>query len=153
MNSKSLVGLIVSLSLLSCEPEQSNLQTELPRSKIGETVRWYDSAQVALGAEIFTANCAVCHGLKAEGLYPDWKQKLPSGAFPPPPLNGTAHAWHHPLSVLVGVIEQGGTALGGVMPGFATQLNDKEKLAAIAYFQNFWSEENYENWMQMGGTD
>lgn len=133
------------MALQSCQPEPSRLESA--------TQRWYTSAQLVAGEEIFASNCAVCHGSKAEGLYPDWKLKLPNGTFPPPPLNGTAHAWHHPLSVLLSVIDQGGEALGGTMPSFGNELDDQEKLAAIAYFQNFWNEENYENWLQMGGTN
>jgi hypothetical protein len=39
------------------------------------------------------------------------------------------------------------------MPGFADSLNEAEKLAVIAFFQNFWSTQTYDNWLQMGGTN
>jgi mono/diheme cytochrome c family protein len=97
-------------------------------------------------------NCAECHGANAEGIYANWKQKLPDGSFPPPPLDGSAHAWHHSRSVLLEVIENGGLALGGKMPAFGAVLNGEEKLAAIAYFQNFWDDETYRQWEVMGGT-
>lgn len=116
-------------------------------------LRWYEESQAVLGAQVFSENCAVCHGVEAEGLYEDWKQRLDDGSFPPPPLNGSAHAWHHPLSVLLQVIDYGGEGLGGNMPAFIDQLEQSEKLAAIAYFQSFWSDEIYANWQQMGGTN
>jgi hypothetical protein len=118
-----------------------------------DSSRWYSSNQLELGAQIFADNCSDCHGQRAQGRFDDWKQKLPDGSFPPPPLNGTAHAWHHPLSVLLGVINQGGVAYGGKMPGFETSLNEQDKLAVIAYFQDFWSTQTYDNWLQMGGTN
>ena len=70
----------------------------------------------------------------------------------PPPLDGSAHAWHHSRSVLLEVIENGGLALGGKMPAFGAVLKGEEKLAAIAYFQNFWDDETYSQWEVMGGT-
>ena len=114
--------------------------------------RWYSSEQVASGSQIFETNCSECHGANAEGRYANWKQKLPDGSLPPPPLDGSAHAWHHPRSVLLEVIENGGLALGGKMPAFGAVLNGEEKLAAIAYFQNFWDDETYRQWEVMGGT-
>lgn len=116
-------------------------------------LRWYAVEQARLGARVFSENCAICHGAEAQGLYEDWRQRLDDGSFPPPPLNGSAHAWHHPLPVLLQVINYGGEALGGKMPGFSEQLNEDEKLAAIAYFQSYWSDEIYANWQQMGGIN
>jgi hypothetical protein len=118
-----------------------------------DSTRWYSSNQLELGAQVFASNCSDCHGQRAQGRFDDWKQKLPDGSFPPPPLNGNAHAWHHPLSILLGVINQGGVAYGGKMPGFEASLNEQEKLAVIAYFQDFWSTQTYDNWLQMGGIN
>lgn len=115
--------------------------------------RWYTAAQVASGANMFQQHCAVCHGDQAQGLVSDWRSKQADGSFPPPPLNGTAHAWHHPLSVLLQVINQGGAEFGGKMPAFANTLDEEQKLAAIAFFQSYWTDEIYIQWMQMGGTD
>jgi len=115
--------------------------------------RWYCVAQVAQGKGVFTANWAECDGAQAQGLAADWRQKLEDGSFPPPPLNGTAHAWHHPRSVLLQVINEGGVALGGKMPGFATVLDEDEKLAAIAYFQSLWGDEIYSKWLVMDGSN
>ncbi len=115
--------------------------------------RWYSDEQVVLGGAVFAENCAVCHGAEAQGTAGDWREKLDDGSFPPPPLNGSAHAWHHPQEILLRVIDYGGQAMGGKMPAFIDVLEDSEKLAAIAYFQNFWSDEIYQQWMQMGGRN
>lgn len=151
--SRTALTVILAVILGSCEERPAGPSEEFSRTNETITGRWYQLAQVELGAEVFARNCASCHGSEAEGLVANWKQKLANGTFPPPPLNGTAHAWHHPLSILLSVINQGGEALGGAMPGFDGALTEQEKLAAIAYFQDFWSSDTYGKWLQMGGTN
>ena len=129
------------LSLLACGQENSE-----PRV----AGRWYTQSQVDLGKTVYTAHCLVCHGTNAKST-PDWRIKLSNGTYPPPPLNGTAHTWHHSLSALMRTIENGGVEFGGVMPGFKDDLSGKEILAVIAYVQQFWPEEIYEAWRQRGG--
>ena len=114
--------------------------------------RWYTQAQVETGRQVFKLNCAVCHGEMAQGTA-EWRSRDASGNLPPPPLNGTAHVWHHPMSVLLRTIERGGIPLGGTMPGFGNQLSDAEKRMAIAYFQSFWSEAIYRDWLGRGGLN
>lgn len=114
--------------------------------------RWYAQSQVDLGHTVFQKNCAECHGNKAQSIL-NWKQTLPDGSYPPPPLNGTAHAWHHPLSALSRVVNAGGIRLGGKMPAFKDKLTEEEKQAVIAYFQNFWNDEVYSAWLQRGGLN
>ena len=110
-----------------------------------EDSRWYSAEQVIHGNKVFQQNCAMCHGVNAEAT-PDWKQTDANGNFPPPPLNGTAHAWHHGLDVLREQIREGGAPVGGVMPPFKQVLNAEEIDQAIAYFQSKWSDELYEKW-------
>jgi mono/diheme cytochrome c family protein len=111
----------------------------------GEDGRWYSEAQVEQGARVFAEHCAQCHGLNAEAT-PHWRTANPDGTYPPPPLDGTAHAWHHSLDVLRRQIRIGGIPLGGVMPPFAETLGAAEIDAAIAYFQSKWSDEIYAIW-------
>jgi mono/diheme cytochrome c family protein len=113
--------------------------------------RWYTQYQVDNGSQVYEKNCLSCHGIKAQGLTLNWKQPLEDGSYPPPPLNGRAHAWHHPLKLLKRTINKGGIPLGGKMPAFENVLNDKEKIAVIAYFQNFWNDEIYNAWLKRGG--
>ena len=107
--------------------------------------RWYDDKLVANGSQLFQQNCAVCHGANTEGTK-EWKKTDSSGHYPPPPLNGSAHAWHHSIPQLVRSIKEGGIQLGGVMPGFGGQLDDQQILALIAYFQSKWPDEIYRTW-------
>jgi len=112
--------------------------------------RWYTQKQVIVGKELFINNCSVCHGKKAEKTIL-WKKTLSDGSYPPPPLNGSAHAWHHPKSQLLRIISKGGKLYDGKMPGFDFVLNESDKEAVIAYFQNFWDEEKYGLWLKNGG--
>ncbi len=107
--------------------------------------RWYDQALVEKGKSLFLQNCASCHGLDASGTA-DWKKTDANGNFPPPPLNGTGHAWHHSISVFKTTIRQGGIRLGGTMPPFEAILNDSDMDAIISFFQSKWSDEIYEGW-------
>lgn len=107
-----------------------------------------DAAKVARGAEIYKANCATCHGANAGGA-PNWHRPGPDGKYPAPPLNGTAHDWHHPMSALKQTIREGTAKLGGSMPAWKDKLGDADIDAVIAWFQSRWPEDVYKNWAQM----
>ena len=107
--------------------------------------RWFTQAVVDYGAPRYQENCAVCHGVNAEGTK-EWKKLDENGNYPPPPLDGTAHAWHHSIPQLARSIKEGGIKLGGVMPAFGDKLSDQEVLAVIAYFQSKWPDEVYKVW-------
>lgn len=139
---KGSVLLMCTLLLVACSEEKSFA----PKS--GENKRWYSSGQVALGEQVYSANCIGCHLEKAAGAE-HWKKSLEDGSYPPPPLNGRAHAWHHSIEVLKTVIQDGGKNFGGKMPPFKDVLSEEEQLAVIAYFQGFWSEEVYSRWLEM----
>ena len=147
---RSMLAVIVAKLLLGCSPSHESVEGRDGTLVAG---RWYSVEQVQTGSKVFQDHCAQCHGAQAQGVTADWRARLEDGSFPPPPLNGSAHAWHHPLSVLLQVINQGGVPLGGQMPAFANRILDTEKLAAIAYFQSFWNDDIYGNWEQMGGTE
>ncbi len=109
-----------------------------------KTGRWYTAAQVEQGAPLFATYCAACHGKEAQGDF-RWRQRGADGRYPAPPLNGSAHAWHHPLPMIKRQIRDGSPP-GGSMPGFGAQLSDAQIEAMIAWFQNFWSREIYQSW-------
>ncbi len=113
--------------------------------------RWYNPDQVQQGHVLFLQNCASCHGNQAQGLSDDWKKVGPDGKYPAPPLNGTAHTWHHPLTLLRKTVRDGGTKLGGSMPGFNGTLNVTETDAIIAWFQSHWPDQTYSNWLTRNG--
>ena len=114
-------------------------------SSAAEAERWYSDEQLAQGEKLFRQNCASCHGQQAEAT-PDWKKTDASGNYPSPPLNGTAHAWHHDLDLLRRTVREGGAKLGGQMPAFEGVLDATQIDAVIAFFQSQWPDDLYQRW-------
>ena len=108
----------------------------------------YTSAQVEQGKGLFAKNCASCHGDKGQGLAADWRKPGQDGNYPPPPLNGSAHTWHHSSEVLQRTLAEGGVKLGGSMPPFKEILNQEERSSVIAFVQSLWSDEIFQKWQQ-----
>ncbi|MCP5429033.1 MAG: cytochrome c [Chromatiaceae bacterium] len=139
------------LALAACEQSQEDAKARWTDSAApaGAPVqpRWYAQEQVAAGASLYRENCASCHKENAEGT-PDWKTPDVNGKLPPPPLNGTAHAWHHPLEVLRTVVRRGGAPVGGSMPAFADKLDQAQIDAILAWVQSHWSDEIYAIWKE-----
>tara|TARA_R110000772_G_scaffold30735_1_gene76318 strand:- start:660 stop:1115 length:456 start_codon:yes stop_codon:yes gene_type:complete len=133
--------LLAAVALVSCD---SPLNTKTD----SVTGRWYSIEQISQGAVAFQTYCEACHGNEAQGTQ-EWKKRDAAGNLPPPPLNGTAHAWHHSLILLDQVIAEGGALYGGVMPGFSAQLNASARLETIAYFQSLWNDEIYDTWQEI----
>ena len=109
--------------------------------------RWYSKSQVEKGKVVFDTNCAICHGAEAAGTA-NWREPLADGRYPAPPLNGTAHSWHHTLPALRRQIQQGGAKINGWMPALGESLSDEEVDEAIAYFQSLWSDKIYAAWLK-----
>ena len=142
------------LALTGCEkPQQANPQAEASSSALAMpsnmtvTKRWYTKNQVKRGYSIFQANCSTCHKPDASGTK-DWQTPLENGKYPPPPINCEAHAWHHPLNILRRVVNKGGVALGGWMPGFEDKLSDQDVDDVLAWVQSNWPEEKYHFWSE-----
>ena len=110
--------------------------------------RWYTAAQVAEGAGLYQLYCAACHAPDGSATA-DWRTPGADGHYPPPPLDGTAHTWHHPLDVLSETIAAGGAEFGGVMPGFSGSLDEPDRLAVIAWVQSLWPDDIYQRWYEI----
>ena len=132
------------ITLAGCDqsPQISSSNTGLIPS------RNYDAATLAAGRQIFTTHCAQCHGQNAEG-HAQWRHAGPDGKYPPPPLNGSGHAWHHSREVLRNVIKNGSPANQGNMPGWSGILSDTQIEQVIDYFQSLWPDTVYSAWYEM----
>lgn len=110
-----------------------------------QITRNFNPDQVAHGQTLFQKNCAVCHGQNAEGTS-DWRKPLENGRYPPPPLNGTAHAWHHSTEELKRFILNGGPPGEGRMPGWEGILKDQEIDDILIWIKSLWPDEIYQGW-------
>ncbi len=97
-----------------------------------------DQARVARGEKIYQAKCAGCHGRRGEGenpaapLTPDEQ-----GRYPAPPLDGSAHAWHHTDEELVDFIAQG-SPRNPRMKAWKEELTREEIRDVVEYIKSLW---------------
>lgn len=95
---------------------------------------------LALGAAIYAARCASCHGSRGEGE-PNWQVEREDGTLPAPPHDASGHTWHHADAELLRIIREGGTVYmpNSRMPAYGEELNVAETLAVLAYIKaSFW---------------
>ena len=144
-----VITALVLLNLQACSQGSTEADVESLSGGTAELVqkRWYSPEQVEGGRDLFQQNCAACHGIGAQGA-PNWTKPGPDGKFLPPPLNGSGHAWHHPLPVLFSVIRNGSPGGQGNMPAWREKLDEDQIVSIIAWFQDQWSDEIYAAWLQ-----
>lgn len=135
MTARVLVATALAATLAACtEPGPA------PRADPG------NGAQVALGAKVYAAHCAACHGRNLEGQ-PDWRRRLANGRLPAPPHDDSGHTWHHPEELLFGITKHGlvppyaPEGYESDMPAYAGKLTDEEIYAALAFIMSRWSNE------------
>lgn len=146
----SLVIASVSSLLVACGetdkpvvPTSSSVVTP-----VAETVKFErktDLAKLVRGGQIFKQNCASCHGDNAQGA-DNWQKRDANGKFLAPPLNGTGHAWHHPMSGLKQTIYFGTERIGGSMPGWKDALTEAQIDDVLFWVQAKWPDELYQVW-------
>lgn len=115
---------------------------------LAESNRGYDPDMLLKGQTLYQNNCAVCHGVSAQSTVKNWQQRDQNGNMPPPPLNGTAHTWHHPLPGLMHTIKNGTQSIGGNMPSWKDTLDDEEIFSIIVWLTFLWPDEIFAAWMQ-----
>jgi mono/diheme cytochrome c family protein len=125
-----------------------SLSLAVNASPVDAQDRGYDPIMLEQGQSLYRANCAVCHGQNAEGTVKNWQERDADGKLPPPPLNGTAHTWHHPVERLALTIRDGTQAIGGNMPPWKDQLSNDEIFAIIIWLTSLWPDEIYQAWLQ-----
>lgn len=116
-------------------------------SKTGLIERNFDQAQIRRGEVIYVANCVGCHGPNGAGT-PDWRKPNADGRYPPPPLDGTAHAWHHSTEVLKKTILKGTPPEIGSMPAWEGKLTEQQVDDVIVWIKSLWPDEIYDIWFK-----
>lgn len=101
-----------------------------------------DPALVALGRDVYAAQCASCHGDRLQGQ-PNWRQPGADGRLQAPPHDATGHTWHHDDDTLLAIVRVGTRAFTGRdlptdMGGFADRLSEREIAASIAFIKSTW---------------
>ena len=105
-----------------------------------------DPAIVALGANVYEANCASCHGADLEGQA-NWRSPGEDGRLLAPPHDETGHTWHHDSDTLFQLTKYGVSALindpdyASNMPIYDGVLSDEEIIAVISYIKSTRPEE------------
>lgn len=145
---KRMLTILGAMVLLhGCSEGGDGLLSGVQAKTQSAVTRSVDPARVARGERLFRQHCAVCHGENGEGA-PDWRQRDADGMFPPPPLNGTGHAWHHPRAMLHYVIANGSPG-GGKMPAWKGTLDSAEIDDIISWFMSRWPDEVYQAWYEI----
>ena len=134
---------ILPVFLLACSDEYKEEDVVVEKKLVIK--REVDLRAFSRGQKLYQQNCASCHGKNAEGT-PDWRKTEDDGMFPPPPLNGTGHTWHHPTKVLVNLIKDGTAKIGGKMPAWKDKLSDQEIKDILTWIKAQWPDEIYAAW-------
>ena len=120
----------------------NNVSAETDRAVLRDN----DPAIVALGASMYEANCASCHGADLEGQA-NWRSPGEDGRLPAPPHDKTGHTWHHDGDTLFQLTKHGVGALindpdyASNMPIYDGVLSDEEIIAVLSYIKSTWPEE------------
>ena len=107
--------------------------------------RNFDPAQIQRGETVYNANCVGCHGPGGTAT-PEWRKPGPDGKYPPPPLDSSAHAWHHSTEVLKKTILKGTPPEIGSMPAWEGKLTEQQVDDVVVWIKSLWSDEIYDLW-------
>lgn len=149
-----LLAVLSGLLLSACDQPADPVAAQRPaidgsRTEAAPLDRQLDPAQVARGLAIYEKHCAECHGAEGRGLPGDWRVRDAEGKFPAPPLDDSAHAWHHPTAALLYVIYEGSPGGAGNMPAWKDKLSEQEMRGVVAYIKSLWSDPVYRQWLKM----
>ncbi len=106
-----------------------------------------DPEKIKRGEAVYRANCANCHGPNGEAT-PGWRNPGADGRYPPPPLDGSAHAWHHSTETLETMIRVGSPAAIGGMPAWDGKLTNQQIDDVIVWIKSLWPDEVYDIWLK-----
>ena len=134
--------LAVLATLTACERPLSGIDA-------GPPDRFQDAQQIARGQAVYTQHCMACHGTDGKGPPGDWRIRDADGRFPPPPLDDSAHAWHHPTADLLETVRDGSPGGQGNMPAWNGKLSEQAMQDVVAYIKTLWSDPVYQLWWKM----
>jgi mono/diheme cytochrome c family protein len=139
--------LLIAANLPQAVLAQNNIVPQPPEVNNAPPRPKTDFATLLKGGKLYRENCAQCHGPLGQG-HPHWNKADANGKYPPPPLNGTGHTWHHPEKVLKQIIRDGTGNLGGNMPAWKDKLSDAEIDAILEWVKAQWPDYIYWAWSE-----
>ena len=101
------------------------------------------AAQLQIGQQVYTDQCAACHGANLEGQ-PNWQSPGLDGLMPAPPHDETGHTWHHTTELLFAITKYGIVEAANLegyesaMPAYDGVLTDGEIGAVLAFIKSQW---------------
>lgn len=113
------------------------------REASGIVIDASDTRAVALGSEIYAAQCAGCHGADGQGQ-PGWRTESTEEMPLAPPHDGSGHSWQHPDEALFELTKAGLSTIAcrtlnsDAMPKFGEILSDEQIVAVLAYIKSGW---------------
>jgi mono/diheme cytochrome c family protein len=143
-----LASLLAGLALAGCDDSPSGLSGAAD-AETAPLDRKLDATQVARGKAVYEKHCMECHGVAGKGQPGDWRVRDADDMFPPPPLDDSAHAWHHPTAVLLEVIRDGSPQGQGKMPAWKDKLSEQEMQDVVVYIKSLWSDPVYRLWWKL----
>ncbi len=104
-----------------------------------------DVEVVALGHDIYAAQCAACHGARLEGQ-PNWRMRGEDGLLPAPPHDASGHTWHHDDETLFTLTKYGLAGLmenapPSAMPVYDGVLSNDEIIAVLSFIKSTWPDD------------
>jgi mono/diheme cytochrome c family protein len=109
----ALLALIASVRWIADRPAGAAAQNVAPQV-------------LAQGERLYASTCAECHGAAGQGFA--------LAGMPAPPLDGSAHSWHHSDEQIVGWLRSGGVQ----MPAVAVGWSDADVTAVLAFVKSRW---------------
>lgn len=85
-----------------------------------------DPDVLAVGGKLYAQSCASCHGASGAGFA--------RAGVPAPPLDGSAHSWHHSDDQILGLIRDGGS----IMPAVGHDWSDAQRAAVLTFVKARW---------------
>ena len=126
------------------QPATAPATSAAPAQPKNLAARKLDPEKIKRGEAVYRKNCASCHGPNGEAT-PGWRNPGADGRYPPPPLDGSAHAWHHSTETLEEMIRKGSPG-GGGMPPWDGKLTNQEIDDVIVWIKSLWPDDVYDVW-------
>ena len=109
---------------------------------------WADGARereqrIDAGRRIYRAECAACHGARAEGQR-GWEGRNGAGEKPAPPHDRSGHTWKHSDAMLYRIVANGwrdpfNKTQQLTMPAFGQSLTPQEIRDVLLYLKTLWT--------------